>query len=616
MANNLKMLIGKFFAIDKSGSPDSNEPTNQCSEPTLKRPFYYQHALLIMALALTSLVYLETINFQFVYDDISQIRENKHLRSWEYIPQYFTDHTWSHIFQVGNYYRPIFLLWLLINYSLFEQNPMGWHITTILVHLVAVVLVYVLINRISRDRILAGIATLIFALHPTHIESVAWISGVTDPLLLVFLASSFLCYLNKLDNSKKYPNLWWITSLIFYSIAIFEKETAIIFPVILLYFTLKFQLTNEATKHEVNYRRWQSALLLISPYLLISGVYLIVRFIVLNGLSHKTVILSNTTIIYTAPTILWGYTKLLMWPFGLSAFYDTPYITSPRSMSFLLSTLGIIGLGIGLWYWSRQNKLIGLASVWLIVPLLPLLNISVFHEGEILHDRYLYVPSVGFSIIMAIAIRSINIGSRNLLALPAAQTIALISITCLLTLGVLSQTLPWSSDLKLFSHGLRIAPQNNLAAIFLCNHLAERGEYDVAIKLCEEVLKRKPNNWHANYNLGHIYYKMDQLKEAEFYLNKANMLEPNNFKSQRMWGLTLLKMGQLDAAEASIRHAMKMPQVELEGYHFVLGTILKQKGDLEGALREFKLELDIDPKDEAARKELKELSASLKPMAL
>src|SRR5215217_4240386 len=140
---------------------------------------------IIAVLALTFIAYAGTLGYQFVYDDRSQIVENSFVQSWANAPQFFTEHVWQHVYpnSPGNYYRPIFLIWLLLNYTLFGLNAFSWHLTTVTVHLAATALVYVFARRLSKDELTATIAALVFGLHPVHLESVAWVSGVTDPLL-------------------------------------------------------------------------------------------------------------------------------------------------------------------------------------------------------------------------------------------------------------------------------------------------------------------------------------------------------------------------------------------------------------------------------------------------
>src|SRR5512140_284964 len=140
----------------------------------------------------TFLLYCGTLAFKFVYDDRMQILENVSITRWSYAPQYFTKNVWAlidpHI--LANYYRPLFLLWLRINYALFGLNPTGWHFLSVGLHVVAVLQVFWLGRRLLKSEWAAASAGALFAAHPVHIESVTWISGVTDPMLAVFMLAS------------------------------------------------------------------------------------------------------------------------------------------------------------------------------------------------------------------------------------------------------------------------------------------------------------------------------------------------------------------------------------------------------------------------------------------
>ena len=165
-----------------------NRPANAAEaklpDPVTRRPGKDAATLLVvLALALAAVAYINTVGFAFVYDDIPQVIQNPRVHTWEHAPRLFVEHVWSQISgQPGNYYRPFFEFWFLINYTLFGLHPAGWHLATVAVHLLVIGLVYLLLKRVTGDRVTAAIATVLFAVHPTHIESVAWVSGVTDPL--------------------------------------------------------------------------------------------------------------------------------------------------------------------------------------------------------------------------------------------------------------------------------------------------------------------------------------------------------------------------------------------------------------------------------------------------
>jgi tetratricopeptide (TPR) repeat protein len=573
---------------------------------------------LVVILLAPLLVYLPALRYQFVFDDPDQIVKNQAVHSASSIPRYFTSDVSPHASsdEVGNFYRPVFLLWLLANYSVGGLNPVWWHATSLGMHLLATLLVYLLAFRMTRDDLLAGGSALLFGLHPVHIEGVAWISGVTEPLLAVFFLASFLCFLKSRERPnelKSQRRRWLLASLGLYILALLEKETAIILPVLIFSYMWLFESNgaseaSESKKPRGRFRPIASAL----PYLGLTVVYLAARFLALKGLGHAITPLSLKTIILTWPSVLLFYFRLLVWPIGLSAFYDTPYITSLSVRDFILPTLAIAVIVAALYFWSRRSRLVAFFSIWMTLPILPLFNLSVFKDGEIAHDRYLYLPSVGFCILVAFAVRHFRFGATRIHGLRVTQLVIFLGLACFLGAATWTQQAIWASDLSLSSRGVAIAPHNVMAANNLGKELALRGDYNSAIPLFRQVLDRRPRYWLANFNLGYVYYRVGNFSEAERYLRKAIEIDANEAAEQRFLGYTLLEMGRADEAETILRRAIALRQ-DAPNQHFILGTILKQKGDFDGALREFKLELTFNPNHAEARQEAAALELAKQP---
>ncbi len=167
-------------------SPDSSGLSN--------RTAYIGLAIVLVAVFLA---YYNTLSFDFVHDDRPQILGNTWLRSWKYLPRYFTSDVWAFQHPVfrGTFYRPIFLLWLRLQYLAFGLKPWGWHFCTVICHVGVTLLVYFTAVRLLEDRLAALFTALIFGLHPTHAEGVAWVSGVTEPLFALSL-----CFLSLLSQ--------------------------------------------------------------------------------------------------------------------------------------------------------------------------------------------------------------------------------------------------------------------------------------------------------------------------------------------------------------------------------------------------------------------------------
>jgi len=130
-------------------------------------------------------VHARSVLFDFIYDDWHQIVENPWLRSWRYVPRYFTSQVWAFETgaRAGSYWRPAFLLWLRSDYAIFALDPFGWHVASVMLHAGVTAAVFWLVQQLSKERWTALAAAAMFAVHPVTIETAAWVSGVTDSLM-------------------------------------------------------------------------------------------------------------------------------------------------------------------------------------------------------------------------------------------------------------------------------------------------------------------------------------------------------------------------------------------------------------------------------------------------
>ncbi len=569
------------------------------------------HVLLAAALAATFLVYIGTTGFDFVFDDHELIIQNFRIQSWRFAPSYFTQHLWSHIFATDpiNFYRPVLLLWFRVNHMFFGLKPAGWHVTTVLAHVVVTLLVYFLAGRLLGDRFYACLAALIFGLHPVHLEAVAWVSGVAEPLMALWFLSAFLCYLKWREGSPKGP-LWISASLALFAVAMLSKETALVLPA--LVFAWEWT-THSGTAKASNSKLQKISRAVVSsaPFLVLSGIYLVVRVLVLGRFSRAFTQLPLRTILLTVPMVVFLYIKLLLWPVGLSEFYETPYVTGPSVFNFVLPTMMVAVVVAGLVWWSRRSRAIGFLSVWMFLPILLVLDFRVFGAGDIVHDRYLYLPSIGFSIIAAEALRHLKLGPARLLGRPAAQVVAATLLALLLGLGTVAQSLPWANDLLLSYRGMRIAPHSFYALNDLANAMAQRNYNEEAVRLYQKALELRPEYWDPRYNLGLLYYKMGKFGEAERHLSQAVQMNPDDPRGFVCLGLTEWRRGRAKEAAALIRRAIQI-QPDDSNTHLALGVVLESQGDREGALKEFQIALSKDPGNSSARQQVVQVEAQIK----
>ena len=553
-----------------------------------------------LACAAAALFYLATLSFGFVYDDVPQIVNNLAIRNWSSVPHYFTGHVWAAIFPntVGNYYRPVFLIWLRVNYAIFGVNPWGWHLSSVLCHVVATLLVFRLAWKLVADRLTAFFCALIFALHPAHVENVAWVSGVTDSLAACFLLGSILLLMG-----AERRLLWRIGSLALFVLALLSKEVAVILPALVFGFGLMPQAETDSTQRPNS--RYAARLAL--PYVLVLLAYAAARYFALHGWSHATVPLPWSRVLLTWPSVLWFYTRHLLFPFTTSEFYPLDYVSHFSVSGVLLPCISVMVTIGALWFVmhsvsgrDERSKIITWIA-WLLIalPLTPVLDLRSLTAGDIVHDRYLYLPSIGLSLIAAVAI-------RTLLRTRLVLQIALVGVIAAFFGGVtVAEQMQWRDDIALYTRGIESAPDNptvrdNLGNAFLDEHPEK------AVPLYIGVLKSDPQFWRSNYNLGVAYYKLGEYQKAETSLQQAIRINPSDGDEYIHLALTQVRLQKLKEAKENAERAIAR-NPNGRGYHAVLGTISEMNGDRDDAIQELRKEIALYPDNLPAAAELKRL---------
>jgi len=565
-----------------------------------------------VVLALTFAVYIPALRYQFVYDDRGQIVENPAVHSWHAVPTYFTAHVWAAVMpeEWVNYYRPLFLLWLRINDAVFGNQAWGWHLTTILAHVLSTLLVYLLAWRLGIGRDVALLAALIFGPHPAHIEGVAWISGVTEPLLGIFLIASLLAYLqSRVEGAGALK--WKVISLVLFALAMLEKETALILPGLLLVYEWIFGREWGRPLEARRILTWcGEALGKIWPYFFLIALYVPARIYALKGFNHEVTPLSTAQLVFTWPSLVGFWVRHLIWPAGLSSFYDFPAVLHPTLRNFILPAIFDVGVGFGVYACVRSSRPAAFFAVWLVLPLIPLLNLRVFNANDFAHDRYLYLPSVGLAVLTAMLLKKVCWGPPRWLGTPASLLAAGLCLAAALSYGTITQSSYFRDNLTFYAYCLTKAPHNPYAESNYASILAERGLYGPALEKFLDVVSHDPNNWVATSNLALTYYKVGNIPEAEKYFLQAIRINPHKPDEYFYLGMTRFKSGRTPEAMVCLRQAIAMHPNGFV-YHLALGMMLKTQGDLAGALQEFKEELANNPGEQGAAAQVKEVETQL-----
>lgn len=558
-------------------------------------------------LFVTALLYLPTLRFGFVYDDPIQIIDNPRLASWSFVPSYFQHHIWIHISQTGSYYRPLFLLWLRLNFALFGTHSVLWHASTLFLHLVAVALVYLLLRKIIPSPLVVTIATAVFALHPAHIESVAWISGLTDPLMTIPLVGSLLCWLTYRERNKI---IWLIAALALYLAALMVKETAAIVPV--LAFVIVYALDKLA-----NLPALRRATTAFSLYLLVFVAYWIIRGRILRHEFAAAIRPANSAL-YNLPAMAWFYVRHLVWPANLSVIYD---FELTHNLIALAAAVVIVLLVFALAIWlavtirpgakpdasSPAFALIALA--WIVLPIAAAIaGTPMFDPHDYVHDRYLYLAAIGFGILIGLFVQRLRFGKAQLFQRPAIQTVATLLVFSALAFATEVQLSPWAGNLTLFAHAVQAAPRNPLAYEHLAFEMYRRQDPETTIALYKKAIELDPNDWRANFGIAVMYFRLQNWQRVDEYCGRANAIDStSNNACLQFQTIARMNLGHWESAEQPIRVAIAhWPQEP--GQHLLLGRILVHLGDVPDARRAFETELQLNPASSDAQAELAQLA--------
>lgn len=477
------------------------------------------------------LTFAPSLQYPFVYDDNEQIVHNYRIEAWSYVPSYFTQHMWAHMpVKYVSYYRPVDLLWWRINNALFQFHPAMWHLGSLSLHLVFVALIYQFGKKLRLDCFTASIIALIFGLHPVHIESVAWISGDGDLLLSIFLLASLLAYI---EASEQKLRRFQVLSLALYALALLTKEPAVVWPAVLLGYILLIQ------RHDWNVGpNWKvlakhTALQAI-PFAAVSLAYLGIRTAVLGRVAHPGNPQPLLWSLLSIPRATLFYLRELVWPFGLSPAYSFEF-TKTLGLSFLFSVLTLIVIAVFLVFILRRLKSrmidpnqfrVGVfACVWFVVGIAIPLDLRLTQPGFEVQDRYLYLPSVGFAILLALIIRSLG-GNRKIGTVPPGQLAVTAVLIAGMVYGVFTQLPMWSDEKKLFARGLELSPDNYTMNLNMGLALSNARQPTAAIPVLQKALAMNPSDWRLNLHLGWCYWDIGNLQNAEFYLSRAAQQMP------------------------------------------------------------------------------------------
>src|SRR5438552_1214159 len=490
------------------------------ASPWAQRWVRWLAPLLVALFTLTA--FLPTLQNQFVaWDDDKNFLDNPRYRGlgWAHLRWMFT------AFHLGHY---IPLTWVTfgMDHLLWGMKPVGYHLTSLLLHAANAVLFFSLVRRIltlalpsaaERDHALAvsaGFAALVFAIHPLRVESVAWVTERRDVLSGLFYLLTILEYLRACESEKR-RRWWYWLSVVTFVCALLSKSMVVNLPVVLLIldvYPLR-RLGGAIGWWSAPARRVYVEKI---PFVLLAAAASVIAFMAQFS-AQTAASLAQLSVLGRLAVSAYGlsfYLGKLVVPVNLSPLYELPPTVNPGALPFILS-YGLV-LAITALVLVLRRRVPGLLATWLayIVVLLPVLGI--FQIGlQIAADRYTYLAGLGWAILAGAGLLSCWRTSRgSKTGTPAALLVAGVAICVVVGLGVLTwnQVQVWRDSERLWAHALAIDPDSPVA---------QQGKLAEAIEHFQEALRIKPDDALAHTNLGLALTLQGKLAEAFEHLQRG-----------------------------------------------------------------------------------------------
>jgi tetratricopeptide (TPR) repeat protein len=558
-------------------------------------PLDHTRALLIgILVACATLPYLNILVNGFVYDDDTQVMHNPYIRSFRYLKEIFTTPVWSFAgVHVSNYYRPMMTLGYLVCYKLFGMRAYGFHLASLLLHVLVVCLVFVITERLTGEQVCAFVAGALFALHPVHVESVAWIAAVTDVELTFFYLLTFGFFLALARpatgrGSKLIPVAMEISFLF----ALLSKEQAMTLPVL-------------ATVYEHFYRKDRlktgifRKLARYGPLWLVGTSYLLLRIRFLGALvpQERRQQLTFQQTVLSAVALVGQYTGKFLWPIRLCAFYifrASKSLLDPRVLAGLLVLLGFAALFLICWRSQERNVRFGsFAILWFFATLAPVLN-AHWVAQNVFSERYLYLPSVGLGWLA-------GLGAWKAWSRAAAQPVqrralvlAGVVVGGLFAVRVVIRNRDWKDDIVLYTRTLELSPDSTVMLNNLAGAYWDQGEWHKAETLWGSVLSRDPDNIEALNDMGLVAGQRKQYPEAVGFFQRVIALMPNLSDPHRNLGVAYRLMGMPGPAERELRKAVELRPLDYLPLND-LGRLFLAEGRMSEAEDQFRASLRDEP---------------------
>jgi tetratricopeptide (TPR) repeat protein len=597
-------------------------------------------------------VYWQVYSFDFIrFDDGDYVTQNVHIRSglnWETI-------RWAFTSNLACNWHPLTWLSHTVDYQLFKNWAGGYHLANIWFHFANTILLFYVLLRAAKAVWPAALVAALFALHPLHVESVAWIAERKDLLSTMFWLLTMLTYVWYVEkqNAARY-----LVTLVIFAIGLTAKPMLVTLPFVLLlfdYWPLERKFSVRLLAEKIPFFFCSFAVSVVTYIVQKSGgsVSLFRQF-------ELTIRIKNALVSYV------GYIWKMFYPENLAVLYPHPGDDISVAKAGICAIV-LIGITAAVLYYGRKYKFLIIGWLWYVGTLVPVIGI-IQVGAQAMADRYTYMTLTGLFIMIAWSIKEF-VPAKNYKLAAAVAGLVLIS----LAVDSIAELQYWKNSQSLFGRAIEVTKNNYMMLDNYGSILVEQGKVDDAIKCFKQSLdifsdsppannnlgcalqevgdfknaegyfrlaiKNDPNFIHAYINLannlkrqnrpaeindvlakaeklpvltsetyvrfGRVFFDIQKYEQAIEAFGKAIEIAPENIDARGRRSLAFNTIGKIDEAINDVRFVLKARPYDVMMYRN-LGIFLERKGDIAGAIEAYRAGLRIEPNNENLRQLLEE----------
>jgi len=568
---------------------------------------------LVVCLLLVSVILVSYWQVQFAdfvgFDDERYVTKNRDVQAgltWQGVVWAFTT------LHEANWHP---LTWLshMFDCELYGMNPMGHHWTSLLFHMANSLLLFYIFQQMTGAAWPSAFVAALFALHPLHVESVAWVSQRRDVLSTFFGFLSIALYFRYV---KKRTLVSYLLSMLLLSLGLMAKPMLVTLPfvfILLDFWPLKRfhgegdTLSQAGRRTGIEGRQVGWLVLEKTPFLVLISFSCITTFMAQRSggavisLKHFSlpVRISNALVAYIR------YIVKAVWPNHLSVYYPHPGETLAAWQVFGAALL-IIGMSVLAMRLLNRYPYVAVGWFWFLGTLIPV--IGIVQVGlQAMADRYTYVPLTGLFVIIAW-------GISDLTSKWSYRTILLFVSACIVLFLLIVRTMiqvdHWKNAVTLFENAIKIDYNNSLAQNNLATALSLQGKIDKAVFHYREAMRIDPNSVLIRNNLAAMLFSQGKFEEAARHYREILKVDPENFMAHYNFGVIFLKNNNIQAAYVHFAEAIRIHSDFAEAYDYI-GLILAHQGKFKEAEIFFSRAIQIAPDFVKARKHFENNSKKL-----